>query len=415
MWLERVKRSVVTQLAKRSKKPDGYWNEFLHCRDEAVKYKTRSHWQKMSPLSYRSALKNDWVERCSMHMLQKKAPNGYWTLALCKEKAQLFKTKSEWRLTHPTSYGKANKEGWLPICCEHMKQGQLWFGPASILEFLLSHDISYKSEHRFKDSPLVSRRPFDFYLPDFNMVVEFHGEQHLTGWGRNAADAKNIQLRDLIKKNWAVENGMEYFEIKQWEIESKEDIFHRLRERLQTILRDNKKIPALCFRELSAEELQGIVSKVKWTLEACVQEAKKYDSIKEWQTFSASSYQAAYKKKWLEKCHSHMTRQLAPKNYWSLQKCLVDARQYKTVGDWARAKPSGYAVARSKKWIVECTHHMIDGRTKSTKIIWTHEKCIELARLCSSRSEFKKKSGSAYLRARVNGWLDECCAHMSNA
>ena len=80
--------------------------------------------------------------------------------------------------------------------------------------------------------------------------------------------------------------------------------------------------------------------------------------------------------------------------------------------DWSKAKPSGYSVARINNWVSVCTPHMTDGRKISTKIIWTFEKCFELAKQCNSRAEFKKKSGSAYLRARVNGWLEECCSHM---
>ena len=53
-----------------------------------------------------------------------------------------------------------------------------------------------------------------------------------------------------------------------------------------------------------------------------------------------------------------------------------------------------------------------DRRKTVGQRLWTKEKCIELAKTCNSRAEFKRASGSAYLRARVNGWLDECCYHM---
>lgn len=43
---------------------------------------------------------------------------------------------------------------------------------------------------------------------------------------------------------------------------------------------------------------------------------------------------------------------------------------------------------------------------------WSKEKCKEIAVLYSSRSEFNKKDGSAYVISRKNGWLDEICNHM---
>jgi hypothetical protein len=260
----------------------------------------------------------------------------------------------------------------------------------------------------------VARRPFDFYLPDFNLVIEFHGEQHLIGWGRRAEDAKGIQQRDLIKKNWAISNQIEYLEIKQWEVGSKEDIHHQILDKLTLIKKNTNNEISFIKRGLTDIELQKVTSRLKWTLEACMLEAKKYKTKKEWQSLGASSYQAAYKKKWLDKCCIHMSRQLAQKGYWTLEKCIEDAKQYKNLQEWSTAKPSGYSVARSKNWVSECTSHMIDGRKISQKIIWTYEKCIELAKQCNSRAEFKKRSGSAYLRARVNGWLDDCCVHMKN-
>ena len=39
---------------------------------------------------------------------------------------------------------------------------------------------------------------------------------------------------------------------------------------------------------------------------------------------------------------------------------------------------------------------------------WTKERCIEDAKKYSSRYEWQKKSGSAYLSAWKNGWVDEC-------
>lgn len=43
---------------------------------------------------------------------------------------------------------------------------------------------------------------------------------------------------------------------------------------------------------------------------------------------------------------------------------------------------------------------------------WSKEKCKEIAVLYSSRSEFNRKDGSAYVISRKNGWLDEICNHM---
>lgn len=397
----------------RPKRPNGHWSILENCKAEALQFSTRSEWQTANPLSYRWAAKNGWLDECSADMLEIRKPNGYWTLEKCKEESLKFKTKVEWRTTHRASFTKANKSGWLTTCCEHMDISPLWFGPSSILEFLLSHDIQYLAEHRFKGFSEVARRPFDFYLPDFDLVIEFHGDQHRIGWGRRVDDAKSIQERDLSKKDWALGQRIEYLEIKQWDISSKEDIQSKVLQKLEEISKKNKNKLTLVKRGLTPAEIQKSTSRVKWTLVACKAESGKHETIKEWRFASEGSYQAAFKKGWLAACTDHMDRLLAPKNYWSLDRCKEDAKKYKTKVEWSKAKPSGYSVAVSRGWVPECTEHMSDARKTNPQRLWTYEKCIDLARQCSTRAEFKRSSGSAYLRARIKGWLEDCCAHMN--
>ncbi len=401
-------------MERRKKLPNGYWNSLDNCLAEARKYQTNSEWQKSSPLSYRWACKNKWLEKCTAHMAISRVPDGYWTLERCKEAASNYKTKVEWRAGDRASFSAANRQKWIRECCEHMETGGMWFGPASIAEALLSHDIPYETEYRFKDDREIARRPFDFYLPSLNLIIEFHGEQHLIGWGRRDEDAKGIQERDLFKRNWALENGINFLEIKQWEVSSKEEIEKLVLAAVNEISSKEGNELALKKRSLSDAESKKIKTKLKWTLEACKDEAKKYPGIKEWQIASAGSYNAAFTKGWLEQCCTHMDRKLFSRNHWTLDRCIEDARKYQTKTQWASAKRSGYTIASRNGWLEQCTSHMnADMRKVGVQRVWTREKCLALAKSCSSRAEFKRASGSAYQRARVKGWLEECCAHMS--
>lgn len=407
------KKLSPLKVVKRAKLPNGYWNDLKHCEDEALKYSSRSRWQRGSPLSYRWASRNDWVEECSRHMQSVKMPDGHWTLERCVEEAKKYKTKVQWRLENYASYVKANKRGWLVHCCGHMESRGMWFGPASILEALLSYDIQHEMEYRFKKSLKISRRPFDFFLPDYNLVIEFHGEQHLIGWGRRKVDAKNIQERDSFKKDWASKNGVNYLEIKQWEIKSKEEIAQKVMQELRRIAEKNDLYLPSMPRPLTENELARIKNRLKWSRETCILEAKQYAGIQEWRLGSPSSYQAAYKRSWFDECCNHMERKLHRKNHWTLDRCLETAKQYKTKSEWQQAKRGGYSIAAKNKWIDKCTAHMVpDGRRNVGPRLWTREKCLALAKSCGSRLEFKNASGSAYLRARVKGWLDDCCYHM---
>lgn len=345
-------------MERRKKLPNGYWNNLDNCLVEARKYSTNSAWQKGSPLSYRWACKNKWLEKCSAHMATSRVPDGYWTLERCKEEARKYKTKVEWRAGDRASFSAANRQKWITECCNHMETGGLWFGPASIVETLLSHDIPYETEFRFKGDPEIARRPFDFYLPSFNLIIEFHGEQHLIGWGRRDEDAQAIQERDLFKRNWALARNINFLEIKQWEISSKEDIESLVLAKVNQIASMAGTRIALFKRSLTESELQIIKAKLKWTLEACIAEAAKYQSIKEWQIANAGSYNAAHGKGWLDKCTVHMERKLHKRNHWTLENCIKDALQYKTRREWRLTPRSAYSTASRNKWIELCFAHM---------------------------------------------------------
>jgi len=43
---------------------------------------------------------------------------------------------------------------------------------------------------------------------------------------------------------------------------------------------------------------------------------------------------------------------------------------------------------------------------------WTKEKCIKEAKNYKKRTKFARESNSAYNSARNNKWLDEVCFHM---
>jgi hypothetical protein len=191
-----------------------------------------------------------------------------------------------------------------------------------------------------------------------NLIIEFHGEQHLIGWGRRNEDAKSIQERDLFKRNWALENGINFLEIKQWEISSKEEIESLVLAKVNQIASRAGTRIALSKRNLTDSELQIIKAKLKWTLEACISEAAKYQSIKEWQIANAGSYNAAYGKGWLDKCTVHMERKLHKRNHWTLENCIKDALQYKTRREWRLTPRSAYSTASRNKWIELCCSHM---------------------------------------------------------
>ena len=103
------------------RKPNGYW-DFENCKAEAAKYITRSEFQKKSISSYREALNNDWLDEICSHMTVINKPKNHWSKDNCHQEALKYKTRSEFQKTSNASYCKASKEKWLDEICSHMIQ-----------------------------------------------------------------------------------------------------------------------------------------------------------------------------------------------------------------------------------------------------------------------------------------------------
>lgn len=83
------------------------------------------------------------------------------------------------------------------------------FGERLTQSYLDIAGIEYIREHSFKD---LGRKRFDFYLPEYNAVLEVHGIQHyqeVTGYMNH----KKTKQSDVIKKKYCKENSISYIEI----------------------------------------------------------------------------------------------------------------------------------------------------------------------------------------------------------
>lgn len=84
-----------------------------------------------------------------------------------------------------------------PMCNE--SRGELY-----ISELLKSMKIEFISQYKFSDCFNDRELPFDFYLPDYNLCIEYDGEQHykpIEHFGGVTKFTKQ-QIKDNIKTNY---------------------------------------------------------------------------------------------------------------------------------------------------------------------------------------------------------------------
>ncbi len=94
-------------------------------------------------------------------------------------------------------------------------------GERVVRDWLEEHNINYIRQHRFAD---LKSYPYDFYLPNFNLLIEYNGEQHYKekpDFFHKSPGSFDGQLkRDRIKKEYAEKNGIELLVIPYWEFKN---------------------------------------------------------------------------------------------------------------------------------------------------------------------------------------------------
>jgi hypothetical protein len=145
-----------------------------------------------------------------------------------------------------------------------------------------------------------------------------------------------------------------------------------------------------------------------WTKERCLKDAKKYNTKADWQRGNSSSHSTARKNKWFDECCEHMIK---PKQagYWTKELCLIEAKKWGTISDWAK-NSSSYKIAGRKGWRDECTSHMKRG--KKYNGYWTKERCVEEAKKYTTKAKWRKNTISAFTKSKKMGWYNECTKHM---
>jgi len=88
-------------------------------------------------------------------------------------------------------------------------------GEQEISLYLDRHHICYKQQKSFKDCRDIRPLPFDFYLPKYNVLIEYDGIQHTKEieYFGGADKFKTYKKHDKIKNEYARDNGIKLIRI----------------------------------------------------------------------------------------------------------------------------------------------------------------------------------------------------------
>lgn len=331
------------------------------CLRSSKKYKTLGGWIRGEPVAYAASKRQGWFEECSGHLKRKHKPAGYWTKARLVQEAKKYKNRSEFRRLAPSAYLSASVKGYLYETCKHMRRlGNLFVRGLYVFEYpdrsvyvglTCDYDRRYR-EHMAQNRLLIRKSRLGGQV--FTPLNKFY-PAHI------AAEKESKLIEKYRRAGWSILN------------------------------------------RASAGSLGG--SYVKWTREACLAEGRKHATKSKWTLESPSSITIAYRRGWIEECSAHMKRTRKPHGYWNRDRCLKEAKKYKSVRAWYRGSPSSYTLACKNGWY---RNIVIDLGLKRQNSRWSKTLCIEEAKKHATSVDWRKESRRCYETARRNGWLQIC-------
>jgi hypothetical protein len=142
---------------------------------------------------------------------------------------------------------KSNKDKFVIICSDHGEQKPQIIndhinknvgcpsckrskGEEKIAFWLDVNNIEYNPQHPFDDCIHKNKLPFDFYLPEFNVLLEYNGEHHykyLEYFHKTKEEFDEQQKRDQIKREYCKQNNIKLIEIPYWDFKNIEKILDK--------------------------------------------------------------------------------------------------------------------------------------------------------------------------------------------
>lgn len=130
-----------------------------------------------------------------------------------------------------------------PRCMSNTSEGE-----KIISKILDNKNIKYEIQYILDDCKNKNTLPFDFYLPDYNLLIEYDGIQHFepvdfAGKGIKWAKKrlKYTQLNDNIKNQYCKDNNIPLLRIPYWEFDNIEKILDKWLSKYGLIHNENIK------------------------------------------------------------------------------------------------------------------------------------------------------------------------------
>ena len=104
-------------------------------------------------------------------------------------------------------------------------------GERDVKRYLDNNKILYESQKKFDKCKIINPLPFDFYLIDYNLCIEYDGEQHFeprfSKSNKSVINFEKLQKSDFIKNDFCKKNDIKLLRIPYYDKKNIKDILEK--------------------------------------------------------------------------------------------------------------------------------------------------------------------------------------------
>ena len=376
----------------------------------AMKCKSRHEFRITYPNAYSISKSKNWDHIVLAHLPEVKQK---WNFDKCQTEALKYITRSDFNKGSGGAYMYASKNKILDKICSHMQVlGNEYMRMIYAYEFtdgyayvgLTYNEKKRQYEHFYeKRGPVAKHIKITGIKPVYIKLHDYVSKEA-------AIELEDEFINQYRQNGWKMLNGNKGGALggneRQWTFETCLDIAQKYNRK-----EDLRWAPGLgglynaarkngWWNQICAHMTEG---NVQWTKSEVLKAAQSCEFVGEFQKKFGAAYRSAKDGGYLEEVHSLLKKKI---NYWDLVSVTKEASKYKTIVEFQKSNSGAYNYAHRNKVLDQVTSHM------SKLTYWNLELCKKEAKKYDKKYDFMRFSASCYNHARKNGYLVEICMHM---
>ena len=347
--------------------------------------------------------------------LGRKSPNK-WTDELLKNSASKYKSIKEWRVKEESAYATASMRGLLKELTKNMDRGKVesWTKKSALKSAKKYKHIGdwntkegsayhYVLNNGFIDEATKHMTPLGNQYKRCLYSITVKGTKKIYIGLTGNVDRRQ---RDHFKTKRFVELSKKYGKSSIVFKQLTKYILVKDAINLEIKLEhDFKKKGYDVLNKVRPGGIGGTT--IKWTKKNIINSAKKFSILRDWRIKDPDAYNGATRSNIIKEVSSHMKRIWEMK--WTRKTILNNAKKFKTKGEWKQKFPGAVLASRNLGIYKKVTKHM---KILSPRDKWTKEVILKNAKKFKTKGEWRKKFGGAYSAASDRGVFEEATKHM---